>query len=85
MSYAEHMNAGNCAVAERRYDEAFEQFSQAHALGRDIRIQHIAAHRAMMRTGWAGRRVGRYLTQLGLWAGAHLTSDHLTSELAADR
>ena len=85
MSFTEHMSAGNSALDELDYEKAFNHFSEAHALGRQIRAKHLAAHRAMMRAGWSGRRPGRYLTHFGLWAGAHLTSNHANTEIVADK
>lgn len=71
MTYQDAMTAGQQASAQGDYEQAFQHFAKAHALGHDVRSRHLAAHAAMIQVSWPKRPL-RALTQLGLWAAAYL-------------
>ncbi len=72
MSYDDEVNAGNRALAEGRCDQALEHFGRAHMLGRDVRPQHLAAHRGMVKASWRARQPGRCIAHSANWIGAFL-------------
>jgi len=71
MTYQEAMSEGRQALLAGDREQAFDHFTRAHALGHDVRKQHVAAHAAMMRASWNGHHPRRLVTQLSLWAVAH--------------
>jgi Protein of unknown function (DUF3703) len=71
MIYQDAMHAGQQALMAGEPEQAFEHFTRAHALGHDVRSQHIAAHAAMTRASWHGHHPRRLVTQLTLWRVAH--------------
>lgn len=68
--YDAAMERGRAALAERDFRAAYRNFGQAHELGHDVLAHHLAAHRGLLATAWAQRRLDRVVTQIFLLAAA---------------
>jgi hypothetical protein len=83
MTYQEAMTAGKNALHDGDHDKAFECFTTAHALGHNVRGNHLAAHAAMIRASWRGKHPGQFAIQAALWAAAYLFDRSQTSRTPA--
>jgi len=63
-TYDAEMNLGRTALAARDFRAAYRHFGRAHDLGHDVLARHLAAHRGLLATAWAQRRIDRAAKQL---------------------
>ncbi|WP_394816152.1 DUF3703 domain-containing protein, partial [Clavibacter michiganensis] len=62
-AFSQEMTAGRAHERRKEWSAAYACFSRAHDLGHGVRAQHLAAHRAALRTAWYARRPRRILYQ----------------------